>query len=124
MGIFDNFFGTKKKEVPQEEDKRKDEHAVIIEFNYGLENLDALHQLQDQLEETIEVNDLGEYDGHEMATDLSHGYIYMYGPNAEFLYDRTKGILEQADFMKGAKATLRFGPADEASQEIILEIGA
>lgn len=68
-------------------------------------------------ENIIEREHLGEYDGHEMAVDYSDGYIYMYGPDAELLFNGIKETLEQTGFMQGAKAKLRFGPPEDGVKE-------
>jgi len=99
------------------------EHAVIIHFQYGKENMDDLYKLRDKIEQQIISKKLGEYDGHEIATDLSDGYLYMYGHNAEHLFSGIKLTLEETDFMKGAKAKLRFGPPQDGVKEITIEIG-
>lgn len=46
----------------------------------------------------------------------------MYGPNAEKLFIAIKEELEKTDFMKGAIATLRFGPPEDGVKEIDVEI--
>lgn len=98
------------------------EHAVIIHFNYGIEGLAPLHQLENKLEQVIKDNQAGEYDGHEIATDYSDGFLYMYGPSAETLFNAVKPTLEGTEFMKGAKATLRFGPPEDGVKELDVEI--
>ena len=114
MGLFDKLFGTKK-EVMKE---KQPEHAVIVHFNYGIKRLDELHQLEKSLEKVITANNLGEYDGHEIAVDFSDGFLYMYGPNAEVLFKGIKSTLESFDFMKGASAKLRFGPPDPDTKKV------
>lgn len=47
----------------------------------------------------------------------------MYGPNAETLFNGINDTLIQTDFMKGAKAKLRFGPPEDGVKEITVEIG-
>jgi hypothetical protein len=84
--------------------------SVIIEFDYGFEDLVPLHDLEELLRKAIEDTSTGIYDGHEIAIDDSDGYLYMYGPNAENLFKAVRPILNKCDFMKGAVATLRFGP--------------
>ena len=98
------------------------EHAVIIQFNYGIEGLDSLYKLEDDLEAVINEKKAGEYDGHEIAMDNSDGFLYMYGPNAETLFKAVKPILETYKFMIGAKALLRFGPPDSDIKEIEVDI--
>ena len=98
------------------------EHAVIVQFNYGIEGLGSLFKLEDELEKVILEKKVGEYDGHEIAVDYSDGSLYMYGPNAETLFKAVKPTLEACKFMKGAKATIRFGPPLDGVKEIEVEI--
>lgn len=95
------------------------EHAVIVRFNYGQTSLDPLVELEDELTEAIENADVGEYDGNEIAVDLTDGTIYMYGPNADALFKTVRPILKSTSFMKGATVTLRFGPPEDDVPERI-----
>ena len=121
MGFLDKLIGLKKNESVN--NQTEVEHAVIVQFDYEIEGMEELYKLSDRLESIIEENQLGEYDGHEMATDYSDGFLYMYGPNAETLFNGIKDTLEQTDFMKGAKAKLRFGPPEDGVKEITVVIG-
>lgn len=56
----------------------------------------------------MEKNNLGIYDGHEIALDNTDGSFHMYGPSAEAIYIAIKPTLEQTDFMRGAEARLKF----------------
>jgi hypothetical protein len=94
------------------------EEAVIIEFNYGLEEIEPFYDLSDKLRTIVEESNLGEYDGHEMAMDNSDGSFYLYGPDAKKLYEVVKKTIEQTSFMKGANITLRFGPPKPGVKEI------
>lgn len=116
MKFLDKLLGRKVKEEVVE-------HAVIIHFKYGKNKMDDLYKLRDKIDKQISRKSLGEYDGHEIATDLSDGYLYMYGHNAEKLFTGIKTILEETDFMIGAKAKLRFGPPADGVKEITIEIG-
>ena len=49
------------------------EEAVIIEFNYGLEEIEPFYDLSDKLRALVDESNLGEYDGHEIAMDNSDG---------------------------------------------------
>ncbi len=98
------------------------DHAVIIYFNYGIEGMERIYELEDKLESIIETNNLGEYDGHEIATDYSDGILFMYGSNAETLFNGIKSTLDKTDFLNGAKAKLRFGPPEDGVKEITVEI--
>ncbi len=57
-----------------------------------------------------------------MATDLSDGSLYMYGLNADRLFEIVIPILSETAFIKGAKAIKRYGsPNDGVKQtEIII----
>ncbi len=121
MGFLDKLIGLKKNESVN--NQTEVEHAVIVQFDYEIEGMEELYKLSDRLESIIEENQLGEYDGHEMATDYSDGFLYMYGSNAETLFNGIKDTLEQTDFMKGAKAKLRFGPPEDGVKEITVVIG-
>ena len=112
MGIFSKFFGGSPggpEPVPG--------HAVIVHFRYGSTDLTRIFQLEKQLEDAIEESGAGEYDGNEVAVDGSDGDLYMYGPDADRLFEAVRPILESTDFMQGAKATLRFGPPEEGVKE-------
>ncbi len=118
MGLFDKLFGKKTNEKQNEES----EQAVIVRFNYGIQSLDPLHKFEKILEKIIIDKNVGEYDGHEIAVDYSDGILYMYGPNAEILFKTIKDTLEKTTFMKGAVATIRFGPPEEGVSEISITI--
>ena len=118
MGIFDKLFGQKKNGI----DSNNSEHAVIIDFLYGLKDLEPLHKLENQLRTLINENSLGEYDGHDIATDYSDGILYMYGPNAELIFKSVQPVLEKAEFMKGANVKMRFGPPEDGVKEIEVKL--
>ena len=124
MKFFDKIFGKSNK--PQSSKKngssKESEHAVIIRFNYSYLDLQPLYSLEDQLKNEIAKANVGEYDGHEISTDYSDGYLYMYGPNAEILFKTVSPILKSTDFMKGGIARLRFGPSEKGVKEIQIEI--
>ena len=113
MGPFDRIIWSK---------ERNKQHSLIITFNYGIEELDELFQLEDKLRDAIELKHVGEYDGHEIAIDSSDGTLFMYGPNAEALFKCVKPILDETEFMRGAVAQLRFGPPSDDVKEIEIEL--
>ena len=94
------------------------EEAVIIEFNYGLEEIEPFYELSDKLRTVVEESNLGEYDGHEIAMDNSDGSFYLYGPDAKKLYEVIKKTIEQTSFMNGANVRLRFGPPQPGVKEV------
>ena len=98
------------------------EHSVIIKFDYGMDSLEPLHDLEDKLESIIDDAGVGELDGHEIAMDGSDGFLFMYGPNAEILFKTIKPVLDETSFIKGGIATLRFGPPEDGVHEIDIEL--
>jgi hypothetical protein len=93
------------------------EHAVIVRFDYGLPDLAPLFDVENQLSAAIEDAGVGEFDGNEVAVDLSDGSLYMYGPDADVLFAAIRPILSASPFMKGAIATLRYGPPEDGVRE-------
>ena len=98
------------------------EHAILVKFNYGLDTLDALFELEDALTEALERAGVGEYDGNDIATDLSDGTLYMYGPDADALIAVAMPILKSAPFMKGARYSCRYGDAADPSAKEVQSI--
>lgn len=94
------------------------DQAVIIYFNYGLEEDEPFYVLSDKLRTLVNQSGLGEYDGHEMNMDNSDGSFYMYGPDAKKLYEVVKKEIEKTPFMEGANIVLRFGPPEAGVREV------
>jgi hypothetical protein len=79
--------------------------------------------LKKNLKKAIHDAGVGEFDGNEVATDGSNGYLHMYGPNADVLFNVVRPILEKTAFMKGATAKLRYGPPEDGVNETEKTIG-
>jgi len=94
------------------------EQAVIIVFNYGLEEDEPFYELSDKLRVLVDESGFGEYDGHEMAMDNSDGSFYMYGPDAKKLYEVVKSTIEKVPFMAGANVILRLGPPETGVKQV------
>lgn len=99
------------------------EQAVIIHFyHYGSTDLTRLFALEDRLETAISAAHAGEYDGNEIATDGSDGFLYMYGPDADRLFDVIRPILEAEPFTRGADVVKRYGAPGDGVHEAKLKI--
>lgn len=116
MNILKKLFGISEQPVKKTE-KAEPEHAVIVHFSYGNTDLSTLFELEEKIEEAIEKAGAGEFDGNEVASDGSDGYLFMYGPNADSLFEAIEPVLKSSDFMKGAKAKLRYGPPEDGVPE-------
>jgi hypothetical protein len=100
------------------------EHAVIVHFNYGSTDLSRLFQPEARLQSAIAAAKVGEFDGNEIASDGSDGYLYMYGPNADRLFHAIRPLLEAVPFMKGATVRKRYGPPEEGTREVEVTLGS
>lgn len=94
-----------------------EEHAVIAHFDYAADGLDALHDLEQELKAAIIEAGVGEFDGNEIAVDLSDGSLYMYGPDAEALFAVVRPVLAGAECLRHTRVTLRFGPPEDGTPE-------
>src|SRR6266700_2083882 len=101
---------------------RMTEHAVIVHFSYSSTDLSRLFALEGQLQEAISRADVGEYDGNEIAKDGSEAILFMYGPDADRMFDVVEPILKAAAFMKGARVRRRYGAAKGDAREMISTI--
>ena len=93
------------------------EQAVIVHFRYGQTDLSPLFELEDQLKRAIDVAGVGEFDGNDVATDGSDGYLYMYGPDADRLFEAVRPVLESATCIYDAVARIRYGPPADGVKE-------
>lgn len=98
------------------------EHAVIVYFKYGINNLEPFFKLEEELLEIIGKSNVGEYDGNEIADDNSEGSYYMYGPDADKLFSTVEPVLRKAIFLKGAKVLMHYGSQKEKAPETILTL--
>lgn len=117
MGLLDIF----QKKTTGATDNRSiylnENQLVVIQFFYGIENLNELHELEKQLHSIISSGELGKYEGHEISMDFGDGYLYFNGKNAEHLFQSIKPVLEEHYFMDKSIATLRFGSFENPAAE-------
>ena len=106
--------------TPVQERNATAEEAVIVEFKYGLTDLGPLRELEDRLAAAIDGVKAGDYDGDEIATDLTHGFLYLHGPNADRLFGVARPVLESASFMRDAVVRLRFGPPGRREIKVVI----
>lgn len=98
------------------------EHAVVVHFHYGSRDLTKLFELEDKLEQIITKARVGQYDGHEVALDGADGSLYLYGPDADKLFEAIRPTLEKTSFIRGAEVIKRYGPAGSGVLEAVLSI--
>ncbi len=122
MGWLQKIFGSAP--PPQQAAASGDpQHAVLLHLKlsndaFGTpDEVKAMHALQDDLDRAIRAAAAGELDGDEFGG----GYcvIYMYGPDAEKLWDAIAPVLETRPFLEGSHAMKRPGPPGVAGEDRI-----
>jgi len=113
MGIFDKLL---KPIAPQPSSLATDEGCVLI-YIRG-EEWDPMETAQDKLMALLDNSDIGMFDGNEIGGDET--VLFMYGPNAEALFDFIEPTLKADDYFRGAKAIVRQGPPQSPHREVIL----
>jgi len=101
------------------------EHAIRIDFDYGLSDWSQFWTFEKELEKVVDGSGLGEYDGNELALDRSIGTLFLYGPDANRLLGFVWPYLRAATFMKNAVVTLTYGPGNvEGVHKTIVRLGS
>jgi hypothetical protein len=101
------------------------DQAVIVELNMagapaaGFSPED-LSPLEDDLAAVLQESELGEFDGNEIAVDGTSATLYMYGPDADRLFERVEPTLRGSPLCRGAEVLIRKGGIDAPSREILL----
>jgi hypothetical protein len=97
--------------------------AVLVHLD-GIGLPDAVYEeydlatLEDQLTERIQYDGLGECDGHESGPEETT--LFLYGADAERLFERVEATLRSYPLCRGARVTIRLGPPGAPEREIRL----
>ena len=109
MGFLSKLFG--KAANPAE----AGEHAVLL-HGFGLDGeVQEMHDLQDELERAIKRAKAGMLDGDEFGG--GECVVFLYGPDADALWEAVAPVLEKRPFRKGSYAVRRYGSAEDAREE-------
>lgn len=84
--------------------------SLIIRFTYGMADLEPLFRMDEELHRVMEASGAGEYDGHEIAVNLTDGSLYFYGPSAARIRELISPTLAAYPFMTGASLTAGLVP--------------
>jgi hypothetical protein len=92
------------------------EHCVQVFLKLSTEHgsekeLDRISTLTDKLADAIEKHEAGEFDGDEYGG--GHCRLFMYGPDADKLFDAIKKPLLASALCKGGYAIKRYGEASD-----------
>jgi hypothetical protein len=121
MGFFSRVFGRKASGASSPSSGGS--HAVLLSIRLGNDEfgeegeVEAMHALQDLLGDAVTRTRVGELDGDEFGGGTCT--VYMYGPDADRLWDAIAPVLEKHTFRKGSVATKRYGEPGEGREETI-----
>ena len=99
------------------------QHSVRVIFKYGMDDWDPAFELEQELMDAVEASGKGEFDGNEIAMDGSTVEFFMFGPDADALFEVVRPILEMSPIVKDGVATLRYGSYDEDARESVVKVG-
>jgi hypothetical protein len=111
MGFFSKFVKQQPISSPS-----GDKQAVLV-YLEG-EDFDIMIGISDKLIEAIENSGLGMFDGNEIGGNET--VLFMYGPDAELLFQRIEPILREDEFCRGAKVVIRWGGHDAPQRVVTL----
>lgn len=120
MGLFNRLFG---KMAPPAKSKPI-EQALIVHFDYGQADLEPLFEQSRRLADVLERAGAGKYDGHEIAVSLADGFHYMYGPDADHLFEVAEPVFRATPWFKRAEMTRRYGPAEDGVRSVVTQFAA
>ncbi len=93
------------------------EHAVLVYLKLSDDQMGSekerkdCHALEDRLERSIQTKQAGELDGDEFGEGFCT--LYMYGPDADALFNAVESELRAAPLLAGSYAIKRYGPATD-----------
>jgi hypothetical protein len=108
-----NYFHRLKREAQGPWPRETVAQAVVVTLGFSAQGTPAAHDLAalgGDLGDVLEKTKVGHFDGSECI----HGRcaLFMYGPDAEKVFDAVKPVLQQGKLTSGASVELRLGPAD------------
>jgi hypothetical protein len=93
------------------------EHCVRLVFPYPDSDLSALFALEAALTEAIDTAGAGEFDGNEVGE--GQAILYMYGPDADALYQAILPVLKDSRLLSTGVAIRRYGPPEDGVREVL-----
>ncbi len=123
MGIFDRLFGSRSSNGSTNDSGVQQQQAVLVHLDgtglaeHVYEECD-LATLEDRLIDVIGRENLGEFDGNEIGP--TETTLYMYGPDAEKLFDAIEPDLRGYPLCQNARVVIRRGRPGAPSREVRL----
>jgi hypothetical protein len=93
----------KQKKAIRKDAPTVEEFAAIHFTEYGNTNLERIYSVSDELDKALKGTNLGELDGHMLAVTGSDGFLFLFGPDAQKLYEYVKPIILKTPFLQNAK---------------------
>jgi hypothetical protein len=120
MGFLSRLFGTG---GDRHEPQDSGEHAVLLSFPLAdrmptEQEMSQSAALQEELEASVAAAGTGELDGDEWGEGLC--VVFLYGPDADKLWESIASVLEKRPFPKGARAIRRYGPPGSREEQVDL----
>jgi hypothetical protein len=104
------FFGAG---VASEQPQRPPGPVIMVHFDYYPKDRPRIHGLEQKLASAITRAGAGELGESELHIDGNDGYLYMYGPDPDRLYDATSSILKSSKLLTNAEVTKHYGARSE-----------
>jgi hypothetical protein len=115
LTIFNKLFRPKiERYIPSAEEC--DDQAVLI-YLEG-EDFDQMVLLSDRLTTSLAKTNLGMFDGNEIGGGET--ILFLYGDDAEKLFEHILPVLQQYEFCRGARAVIRQGAPGAPQREVNL----
>ncbi|WP_415117107.1 hypothetical protein [Paraburkholderia sp.] len=83
--------------------------VVMVHFDYYSKDRAQISALEHRLQSAIRRAGAGELGESELHVDGNDGYLYMYGPDPDRLYEATSSILKSSRLMTNAEVTMHHG---------------
>ena len=113
MNFLDRFLKSKATVIPA---YSPEPQAVLI-YIEG-EDLEGSIPVQYALIDRLKDESVGMFDGNEVGGGKT--VLFLYGPDAELLYQHIEPVLRADPFCRGAKAVIRWGSPGAPQREVIL----
>jgi hypothetical protein len=113
LTFLDRFLRSK---VPTSTPVSVEDQAVLIYF--ANEDLEGSIPLQEKLDELLNNSRVGMFDGNEVGG--GELVLFLYGPDAELLFQYIEPTLRAEEFCKGSKVVIRWGGPHAPQREVNL----
>jgi hypothetical protein len=97
-----------------------EQQAVIVNvpLKGASDDFASMQELGDRLREHVEAARVGEFDGDMIGKDRA--MLYLYGPDADRLWEAMEGLLRSASLPAGAYVVKQYGPPGSPETRIDL----